>query len=80
MRKADNGTAGCRARMKTILLALLLCTAALVAAPAASAGCPDGDHPCTPQPFDPLDPPNMPDCFPYSSAKELVVCLLSPLP
>lgn len=67
--------------MKTMLLAALLCAAGLVAvAPAATAGCPDPDYPCTPQPFDPLDPPNMPDCFPYSTPKELVVCLLSPLP
>lgn len=37
-----------------LLLALALAASAIVIAPTASAGCPDPDNPCTPEPIDPV--------------------------
>lgn len=40
-----------------LLLAVGLVAMGVVAAPTAAAGCPDPDHPCTPQPIDPFQCP-----------------------
>lgn len=41
--------------MKVVFLALLLCTAGVVAVAPAASACPDPDNPCDPQPIDPFE-------------------------